>query len=269
MTLTDLHSHSTFSTDGKSQLVDMINTAKTKGLRYYGTSEHFDLDEYSIGLYGKIDEKAYFARARELQQQVNGDNFTFLAGGEFNYVSDRRTLDKLLAIVERYSPDYVINSVHIVDGEECFRREYFAGKTKQYAYSRYLEQVLKSLDAPYKFDIVGHLGYVSRNSPYEDGKIRYADFTELYDAILTKIVRMGLILEINSSTRGAGSDFLPDVDALMRYYELGGRKISFGSDAHHVSRIADKREQASGVLKSIGFTHITIPNRGSEIIVEL
>ena len=270
MTLTDLHSHSTFSTDGKSQLVDMVNTAKAKGLRYYGVSEHFDLDEYSIRLYGSIDEKAYFARARELQRQLNSDGFTFLVGGEFNYVSDKRVLDKFLAIMARYKPDYVINSVHIVDGEECFRREYFQDKTKQYAYSRYLEQVAKSLDAPYKFDIVGHLGYVSRNSPYEDGKIRYVDFANLYDAILTKIVHMGVILEVNSSTRGAGSDFLPDVDVLARYYELGGRKISLGSDAHYTSRIADKREQAAELLKNIGFTYITVPNKGKdEIQVEL
>ena len=238
-------------------------------MRYYGTSEHFDLDDYSIRLYGKTDEKAYFACARELQRKLNGDDFTYLVGGEFNFVSDKGVWDKFLAIVERYTPDFVINSVHIVDGEECFRREYFVGKTKEYAYSRYLEQILKSLDAPFKFDIVGHLGYVSRNSPYEDGKIRYADFADLYDTILTKIIHMGVILEVNSSTRGAGSDFLPDVDVLTRYYELGGRKISFGSDAHYTSRIADKREQVAEVLKNIGFTYITIPNKGQETKVEL
>ena len=270
MTLTDLHSHSKFSADGKSQLVDMVNTAKSKGLRYYGVSEHFDLDEQTIKLYGKIDEKAYFARARELQRQLNDDNFTFLAGGEFNYVSDERVLDKFLAMVERVRPDYVINSVHIADGKELFRREYFEGKSKQYAYSLYLEQVLKSLDVPFKFDIVGHIGYPSRYLPYEDKSIRYADFADLYEAILTKIIHMGVILEVNSSTKGALSEFLPFQDVLARYYELGGRKVSFGSDAHYTSRIADKRAQAVELLKSIGFTYITVPNKGKdEIQVEL
>ena len=269
MILTDLHTHSTFSTDGKSKLSDMVNTAKSKGLRFYGVSEHFDLDDYSIQLYGRIDEKAYFSRARELQRLHNGETFTFLSGGEFNYVTDKRVWDKFLAIAERFKPDYAINSVHIVDGEECFRREYFQGKSKEYAYSRYLEQVLKSLDAPYHFDIVGHLGYVSRNAPYGDSKIRYVDFVDLYDAILVKIAHKGLILEVNSSSRGAGSDFLPDTDVLRRYFELGGRKISFGSDAHYTTRIADKRDQAVGELKNIGFTRITVPNKGSHIEIEL
>lgn len=269
MILSDLHTHSTFSTDGKSQLVDMVSAAKAQTLRYYGVSEHFDLDDYSIKLYGVIDEKAYFSCARKLQTQYNNDMFTFLAGGEFNYVSDDGVCQQFVALSQKYRPDFVVNSVHIVDGEECFRHEYFAGKTKQYAYTRYLQQVLRSLDAPYRYDIVGHIGYVSRNAPYEDKSIRYTDYSTLYDEILIKIIQKNVILEVNSSSRGAGCDFLPDTDVLYRYYQLGGRKISFGSDAHFTERIADKREIVCKALKAIGFTCITVPCKGTHIEIEL
>ena len=268
MILTDLHTHSKFSTDGRAPLADMVDRARSLGLKYYGVSEHFDLDDYSIGLYGTIDEKAYFSCARKLQRYNNND-FTFLAGGEFNYVSDERVWDKFAAIVEQYQPDYIVNSVHIVDGEECFRREYFAGKTKHFAYSRYLEQVLASLNALYRYDIVGHLGYVCRNAPYADRSIRYVDYASLYDQILKKIIQNDVILEVNSSSRGASSDFLPDTDVLRRYFELGGRKISFGSDAHNTDRIADKRDVVSAALREIGFTHITVPCNGKHTKVEL
>lgn len=269
MILSDLHTHSTFSTDGRSELTDMIQTAKLRGLRYYGVSEHFDLDDYSIRLYGSIDVKAYFECARSLQQQCSGDNFTFLAGGEFNYVSDRSVLGKFNSVVDTYHPDYVVNSVHVVDGIECFRREYFDGKTQHYAFSRYLDQVLESLDAPYHYDIVGHLGYVARNAPYEHRKIAYVDYADLYDEILTKIIRKNVILEVNSSARGAESEFLPDTDVLARYFQLGGRKISFGSDAHNIDRIADKRDLVCKALRTIGFTHITVPCKGKHIQISL
>lgn len=269
MILIDLHTHSTFSTDGKAPLADMVLTAKAKELRYLGVSEHFDLDDYSIDLFGTIDEKAYFSCARGLQERYNDNSFTFLAGGEFNFVLDERVCDKFLRILDLYHPDFVINSVHVVDGNECYRNEYFTGKSKQYAYSRYLEQVLISIDAPYRYDIVGHIGYVSRNAPYEDKKMRYSDYAELYDEILKKIIQKKVILEVNSSARGAGSEFLPDTDVLRRYFELGGRKISFGSDAHFTERIADKRELVCTALKEIGFTHITVPNKGIHVEVEL
>lgn len=269
MIISDTHAHSTFSTDGKSPLADMILTAKSQGLRYFGISEHFDLDDYSIQLYGAINEKAYFSCARQLQQEHNGKEFTFLAGGEFNYVSDRGVLEKFIEISELYRPDFVVNSVHIVDGEECYRHEYFTGKQKEYAYARYLEQVLKSLDAPYRYDIVGHIGYVSRNAPYADRKINYCNYRELYDEILKKIIQKNVILEVNSSSRGAGSEFLPDTDVLQRYYELGGKKVSFGSDAHFTQRIGEKRELVCAALKEIGFSYITVPERGRHLEVEL
>ena len=138
---------------------------------------------------------------------------------------------------------------------------YFEGKSKEYAYSRYLEQVRLSLDAPYPFDIVGHVGYVSRKAPYADRKIRYADYAALYDEILKTIIEKDKILEVNSSSRGAESEFLPDTDVLRRYFELGGRKVSFGSDAHWTERIADKADLVFRALKEIGFSFLTIPQR--------
>ncbi len=247
----------------------MVSSAKRMGLRYYGVSEHFDVDEFSIKLYGgSIDMAAYFMCARALQGGENGEDFTFYAGGEFNFMPEDKVYDTFNRIWDTYHPDYVINSVHVVDGAECSQAAYFEGKSKQYAYSRYLEQVRRSLDAPYPYDIVGHLGYVSRRAPYPDKKIRYADFADLYDDILKTIINKGKILEVNSSARGAESEFLPDTDVLTRYFALGGRRISFGSDAHWEARIGEKYGLVCAALKSLGFTALANPC-GGEIPLEV
>ena len=64
----------------------------------------------------------------------------------------------------------------------------------------------------------------------------YAEFAESYDRILEKIIKKGKILEINSS-KSKEEGFVPSSDVLRRYYELGGRAVSFGSDAHFTSRL--------------------------------
>ena len=56
---------------------------------------------------------------------------------------------------------------------------------------------------------------------------------------------------------------------MRRYYQLGGRKISFGSDAHGPDRIAEKWDEVVAMLKNIGFTYITVPCRGEHIKVEI
>ena len=269
MILTDVHTHSKFSTDGKSTLEEMVSTAKARGLRYFGVSEHFDLDESSVKCYGTTDYNAYFLCARRLQEKYNDERFTFLAGGELGFADEQRVRDGAAEIAEKYHPDFIVNSIHNVNGADCYLLPYFEGKSKHLAYGDYLKAVSESLDAPYSYDIVGHVGYVSRHAPYEDCKIRYAEFADLYDEILRKIVQKGKILEVNSSSRGAGSEFLPDVDVLARYFELGGRRVSFGSDAHFTERIADKREQVVRELKKIGFDCITVPVRGNYISVAI
>lgn len=264
MLLTDVHNHSTFSTDGRSTLEDMVSTAKIKGLRYFGISEHFDNDYLALGL--KInggppftDADGYFKTAAELKEKYNDSNFTFLAGCEFGFTQHNQCFDDYARLIEKYSPDFIVNSVHTVDGRDCWFADYFEGKSKEKAYGAYLEEVLKSLSAPYYYDIVSHLGYCARNAKYPDPKLRYENFRDIIDEILSTIAYKGKILEVNSSSRGAGSDFLPDIDILTRYFELGGRLVSFASDAHATDRICDKRDKVVTALKKIGFTYITVP----------
>ena len=275
MLLTDVHNHSTYSTDGRASLEDMVKTAKEMGLRYFGISEHFDYDYIAAGL--KIhgfeppytDAAAYFAEAESLKHKYGGADFTFLAGGEFGFSDSPWCKEEYIKLIEKYSPDFVVNSVHTVKGKDCWFKEYFEGKSKQKAYGDYLERVRESLDAPYRYDIVAHLGYCSRNAVYEDRKLRYEEFSDIIDDILRTVIEKEKILEVNSSSRGAGSEFLPDCDILSRYFELGGRNISFASDAHATDRICDKRQLVVSALKNIGFTHITVPIRDEIVRVQL
>ncbi len=276
MILADVHNHSDFSFDGKASLTQMVRAARKKGLRYFGIAEHFDLDFLAAPFfYGETEitqttnAAAYFTAARALQQKANDDRFRLLAGAEFGFHSDERIQDEFCKIAQTYCPDFIINSVHACDGTDCMEQNYFTGKRKETAYARYLERVRESLDCPYPYDIVAHLGYVSRRAAYPESKLRYRDFPDLYDSILKTIVRKEKILEINSSARNAGSDFLPDTDILCRYYELGGRKVSFGSDAHNTHRIGDKRETLTPILKKIGFTFLTIPVCGEHISLDI
>ena len=56
------------------------------------------------------------------------------------------------------------------------------------AYEDYLACVRASLDAPYPYDIVGHIGYVSRNAPYENKKLRYDDYVAQLNDILETVI---------------------------------------------------------------------------------
>ncbi|MBO5045309.1 MAG: histidinol-phosphatase HisJ family protein [Clostridia bacterium] len=266
----DFHNHSTFSADGACSLERMLFSAEKKGLAAFGTAEHFDYDYKALGLTYEngrfLDEDSYFSTARALQKNAP---LRYFVGAEFGFLEEEKTLANYCATAKKYQPDFIVNSVHVCDGQDCWFSSYFEGKDKTTSYSNYLKAVRKSLDAPYPYHIVAHVGYVSRNAPYADAKIRYQDFPDLYDDILSAVIEKGKILEVNTSARGAGSAFLPDLDVLSRYRALGGRKVCISSDAHDEHRIANGFEECAKALFSVGFSVLTYPTPEGEVLLPL
>lgn len=272
--MTDVHTHSRFSPDGVDELSEMLKAAHEQGLAFYGVSEHFnyDLIEDKKGEYA-IDEEGYFHAARRLQEDYAGC-MNVLVGAEFGYTDDKNAQGRYALTYEKYRPDFIVNSIHALRGRDYYSQFPYQDEKgvtlrKKEAYVEYIRLVKRSLDAPYPYDIVGHFGYVMRYAPYEDKQMRYAEFREEIDALLKKVIEKDKILEVNSSAKGLRELTLPHRDVLERYFELGGRKVSFASDAHDITRIAKNRGEVVKLLKEIGFTYITVPCRGEHIKVEI
>lgn len=278
--LTDIHNHSDFSPDGVSKLSDMLAVAREKGVAFYGVSEHFD---YDLGPeakedWGVIDEAAYFHAARRLQEDYAGA-MNVLVGGEFGYSEEKDAQGRYAATYKKYRPDFVVNSVHCKDGwdyssQKMFYKENVDGtktlRDGNEVYDEYFALVEKSLDAPYLYDIVGHLGYVARYAPEGMKKgIRYVEHAEAIDRILKKIIEKDKILEANAAKYELKQNAVTGRDILERYYALGGRKVSYASDAHQTSSILRGREGIVRELKEIGFTYLTVPCQGEHIKVEI
>ncbi|MBQ8685841.1 MAG: histidinol-phosphatase HisJ family protein [Clostridia bacterium] len=277
--LTDIHNHSTFSHDGVSDLKDMLATALEKGVAFYGVSEHFDYDlcEGLQSEHGQIDERGYFHAARHLQEDYAGC-MNVLVGAEFGYSDDQKVWGRYATVCEKYAPDFIVNSIHSLDGWDYFSQKAFyttgangerITRDEKEVFAEYCKLVERSLDAPYPYDIVGHFGYACRYFPSKKGEIFYADFADEIDGVLKKIIAKDKILEVNASTYGLKQLTLPSEAILRRYFELGGRKISYASDAHQTTSIMREREKIMELLKRMGFTYLTVPCRGEHIKVEI
>lgn len=268
MTKIDIHTHSTFSFDGVDTLKSMIKTAYKKGIAYYGIAEHFNADYLdSVNkLIAKTDIVNYLRCAKKLQKKYKG-KMTILAGCEFGFAPSPSAYEQYQKILDTYAPDFVINSVHSVGGiDYAWLRKVLK---KEDACKTYLETVRQSLDAPYHYDIVAHIEYVLRYVDDMDASLFFETYEEQIRDILQTIIDKDKILEVNTSSYGLAQDTLPDERVLTLYYTLGGRKISFGSDAHAVNRVGDKWDTVATMLKKIGFAYLTVPCRGEHIEIAL
>ncbi|HKL93790.1 MAG TPA: histidinol-phosphatase HisJ family protein [Clostridia bacterium] len=260
----DTHTHSKFSADGREEIDTMVATAKAEGAGYIAITDHCDMDTLQEGNivpvpWRQLDLPAYYADISRVQEKTQGICVAF--GIEAGF--DKRANSLYEDLIAKYPFDIVLNSVHFVDGWDAYFPYYFENKTKAQAYTRYLETVYDSLFVPYKFDIVGHVGYCVRNAPYEDSTMHYSDNAELIDKILLKIIKLDTVLEVNRH-----NGLVPNLEILQRYYDLGGRKIAFGSDAHRGDVLKDYDETCR-ILKKIGFTHFSIFKQHIEEMVTI
>lgn len=260
----DAHTHTKFSFDGKSSAIDMAERGRELGLEYMAFTDHFDRDYAHILRYKLVRQLNINKYVDAVTEMKN--IYPFLALGIECGYSELAEEDYLVKIPYD-KMDYIINSVHTVDGLDCYTSSYFSRKTREEAYEKYLLKVLKSVDAAYSYDTVTHIGFVRKNAPYADASMPLTVFGDIIDAILKRIIDKDKTLEINSNIKY--KDFMPTGEILNRYYELGGRNVTFSSDAHLTARVGEMYFDAANLAQEIGFEYWTVYRERKPIKIKI
>lgn len=232
----------------------MIEFALNNKIEVLGFSEHLDLECPLFGYDLKQLNIPKYVESFKKFKTINQDKIKLLCGIEFGYAQEVE--HNYSDISSKYPFDFVINSTHLTDGKECYFEEYFKNKDKHFAYNRYLEQVLYSVNAKFDYQVIGHIGYVSRQAPYENTIMEYSEFKTILDEILINIIKKDKALEINTSVKKAGTPIIPNFEIIQQYRNLGGKLICFGSDAHDDFRLCENYKMATQMAKQAGFNEI-------------
>ncbi|MBO4473665.1 MAG: histidinol-phosphatase HisJ family protein [Clostridiales bacterium] len=254
---TDNHNHTKhFSSDAKMTAHELIDACKAKNMRGVAITEHYEGDyPHDIGAPQIFDIPSFFESSKEWEEYA-GD-LPLYRGIELGY--QKHLCGFYDEMVAKYPFDSVIMSNHLYKGKDpyFFRDMYDADMNV--AYRAYIEEMADLVEGCNNFDIVGHYDYINRYGPYEKPQIKYSQCPESFDRFLSAIVAKGKSLEINTRSvdkmrRKGLTDTLPDPEILRRYYELGGRLISLGSDSHSSDTLCIHFPEVAKYLASFGFT---------------
>lgn len=255
--MTDSHLHTLYSHDGNATPEAVVEQAIKLGLDYIAFTDHIDRDYLFIcyDCFCQIELQKYVEHILALKEKYAG-KIKIALGAELGFLAEANDLyTKDIASADF---DVILNSTHTVFGHDMFFPSFFeVAGTQRNAYEAYLKTIRKSLDAPYQYDIVSHIGYIQKNSPYEDNDLRYDDFSDIIDDILLTVIKYDKCIEVNSKINIRDTITMPNTEILKRYYALGGRKISFGSDAHHLSAIGHNYKTVAKLCADIGFNGFT------------
>ena len=261
--LIDYHIHSEFSNDSEAFLEGICGQAIARGIQEIAITDHVDLQypQQPPG-YTICDMDQYFRTLEKCQQRYQGQ-LCIRIGMEIGLEPHRfQDYDRLIS---DYPFDFIIASLHAVDGMEPHLGAYYQGKDKEEAYRVYYQHISDFLDQYDNFDVLGHLDYVKRYMPYPYAPGDHLLAQETTEAILRKLIALGKGLEINTSGfRHVSRAGMPHFDIIARYHELGGQRLTIGSDSHQNDTIGFMVPETLQRLKELGFRTISTFSRREE-----
>jgi histidinol-phosphatase (PHP family) len=249
---TSYHNHTTWS-DGRASLAEMIDAARREGLEEFGISDHYALapgePRFQWALAPELLDD-YVAQVQEAA--IDTGDMTIRLGLEVDYFPE--TIGLIEKRLAAYSFDYIITSVHFVDGFaidlnaqpwEELSQDRINGIWRDYW--RHLSQAAETG----LFDIIGHFDLPKKFRFYPS-----VDLTGEALKALDSVAAADMAIEINTAgwDRPVGEAY-PSEFFLQ---EARRRKIPLiiSADAHSANSVTRHFDRAHRLAADAGYTEL-------------
>jgi histidinol-phosphatase (PHP family) len=248
--LLDYHVHTALCRHAEGTPEEYLAEAERKGLTEIGFADHYPLAllDYTPRTQVTMDPDelaGYINAVRKLR--ASSRKVAVKLGIEVDYLPGKEeTLGEQLS---QYPFDYVIGSVHFMDGWDFTHPVYaktYHTKDMSLLYRRYFQLVQQACLSGL-FDIIGHVDVIKKFG------FRPPDTLEPYWIETARMLReTGTGIELNTAGRDAPvKDFYPD----RRFLEIccaEGVPLTLGSDAHSPQQVGRHFSAAATLLREIG-----------------
>ncbi|MGQ9680980.1 MAG: histidinol-phosphatase HisJ family protein [Anaerolineae bacterium] len=251
--LYDDHLHSVHSCDATAPVPVLCAAARAKGLAGLTVTDHLDTDPRDSG-YCFYNYDALARACSEARDAGPGSDLCILLGAEVDYQTPfhQRAADFLRAC----PLDLALGGAHYGQ-REYIDEAYFSRRAIRAAYDAYLGTV-EDIVASGLFDALAHLDVAKRYGIRARAAFVVDEHWPRLERILLGVIQQGMALEVNASGyRQAPGEPYPGEAILRRYYELGGRRLTFGSDAHRPESVGAGIAEAQALARRLGFTQGT------------
>ena len=253
----DLHNHSLHSFDGSCTVSAMCEAAVSKGIGVFALTDH-----YEVGGFEDIntDFDASFAQAAK---DVSAAKKAFAPGLQLLFGIELgeplEDVDRAHRAIAAHPFDFVLGSLHNAPGRRDFY--YYDPKDESFQLAYELECYFRGLlDIVHwgAFDSAAHITYPFRYIMERKGEpFDFSPWDDYIDAVVKALAHKGLALEINTSGLGKTPPYImPEARWIKRFREVGGEKITIGSDAHRTENVGLGIAAGVSVAAAAGFRYL-------------
>ena len=259
----DAHLHTSQSPDADVAIDTYAEAAVARGIRELAITDHLDFDPTApaYAFTGYAERERYVRGAAERWADAG---VTIRFGVEITWQA--RHEEAIRAHLRTHAYDYAIGSVHVMRGDPYTGSRvagWVAGRPLAEIMAPYFAEVLGAIRSGL-FDTMGHLDMVKRYLAPHVMPAELAAAPELYEPLLAALVDTGTSLEVNTSgLRQSPGETYPAPWAVARYRELGGARVTVGSDAHLARSFAFGLGRGYAVVSEAGFDAVAFRRGGT------
>lgn len=243
----DRHVHTCFSIDSSAPVEKVLERAIALGMKEICITDHCDMD---LGEGWLLPVKEYGPAMLEFKKRYE-DRITLHIGVEMGLNPEYN--DQIGEFLESFPFEYVIGSIHTMQGEDPYYRDRFDMEDPEF-FKIYFDTVLERVRSSRNFDIFGHFDYVIRYAVHRGRFYEPEKHEDVIDEILKELIKREIALELNTAGLRKRADFVhPHPFVLQRYKELGGHWISIGSDSHSAEHVGSNFSDAEALMEEFGF----------------
>ena len=248
--LPDYHTHTTLCNHAEGTMEAYVESAIARGLTEMGFADHMPVmpEPHLCMRYDQLPR--YVDSVLELRERYR-DRISIKLGCEMDIVADR--LDEIREIIAGYPFDYVIGSVHYLDGWPFDQKQYsdeFGRRDLGDIYRAFFDAIIAATQTGVH-DIVGHIDNIKRM-----GYVPGIDLTPEYERVAAAVRDAGLAVEINTS----GFDHpVAESYPSMAFLKVLNRydvPITCGSDSHAPGDLGRHFDCACAMLREAGYDRV-------------
>ena len=251
--MVDYHLHTSRCGHAAGRPEDYAGAAWRLGFREIGFSDHFPLlhiQDPTLSM-GWEEFPLYVREVEEARALFPGMRIRL--GAEVDYLP--QTVSRLRETLGSYPLDYVMGSLHFVDGWGFDDPRYLEGYEHRDLYqlwSRYFDLLGEAAESGL-FDILAHPDLIKKF-----GYRPHQEVTGLYEGCLDRVARAGLALEVSTAgLRKPVGEIYPG-EGFLRLCRERDIPVTLGSDAHHPSEVGKDFAMAVELLRRVGYEELAL-----------
>ena len=248
----DAHLHTDQSSDSQVPIDIYGALAADHGIAELAITDHIDFDPHLPNFHTNPQARERLVRAAAERWAPHGVAIRF--GLEVSYES--RYEEQIREHLRANAYDFTIGSIHFNTGSPYRPPRvagWVAGKSLEEIVAPSFDEAIAAARSGL-FDTIGHLDSIKRYLLPHITPAQLGERPDLYEPVLRALIESGTGLEVNTSgLRQAAAETYPSAGIVARFRELGGQRLTAGSDAHRPSWFGHGLDTAYRIAAKAGF----------------